>query len=198
MNNQGVGAEGLLAAQSVLAADGDDFGNDGRVEHLWVLKAIEHAEVYFNLLCAIDPKMLNKLSGSRETDDEIFADFRKSFPDLNVAKFSEDDIKSSKAKAEWREFCERWKHLEDYSLGSLLRLDSSGDYSEENTCISVKIQFLAIEIARNKGGYNDDLRKNFKPTPRKSKQQQAVEDASTAQVEAELKQVLSGQHPLLS
>ena len=40
MNNQGVGAEGLLAAQSVLAADGDDFGNDGRVEHLWVLKAI--------------------------------------------------------------------------------------------------------------------------------------------------------------
>jgi len=198
MNNQGVGAEGLLAAQSVLAADGDEFGNDGRVEHLWVLKAIEHAEVYFNLLCAIDPKMLNKLSGSRETDDEIFADFTKSFPDLNVAKFSEDDIKSTKAKAEWREFCERWKHLEDYSLGSLLRLDSSGDYSEENTCISVKIQFLAIEIARNKGGFNDNLRKNFKPTPRKSKQQQSQEDASTAEVEAELKQVLSGQHPLLS
>ena len=124
MNNQGVGAEGLLAAQSVLAADGDGFGNDGRVEHLWVLKAIgdcclfqflcrsnnlfnafsEHAEVYFNLLCAIDPKMLNKLSGSRETDDEIYADFQKSFPDLNVGKFSEDDIKSEKAKAEWREF----------------------------------------------------------------------------------------------
>ena len=93
---------------------------------------------------------------------------------------------------------ERWKHLEDYSLGSLLRLDSSKDYSEENTCISVKIQFLAIEIARNRGGFNDDLRKNFKPTPRKSKQQQAAEDASTAEVEAELKQVLSGQHPLLS
>merc|ERR1712038_264912 len=78
-------------------------------EHLWVLKAIEHAEVYFNLLCAIDPKMLNKLSGSRETDDEIFADFTKSFPDLDVAKFSEDDIKSAKAKAEWREFCGRFQ-----------------------------------------------------------------------------------------
>ena len=122
MSNHGVGAEGLLAAQSVLAADSDDFGNDGRVEHLWVLKAIglklwvwhksflnllsisEHAEVYFNLLCAIDPKMLNKLSGSRETDDEIFADFQKSFPNLDVSKFSEDEIKSDKAKAEWREF----------------------------------------------------------------------------------------------
>merc|ERR1712013_90782 len=154
------------------------------VEHLWVLKAIEHAEVYFNLLCAIDPKMLNKLSGSRETDDEIFADFQKSFPNLDASKFSEDEIKSDKAKAEWREFCEHWKHLKDYS--------------EENTCISVKIQFLAIEIARNRGGFNDDLRKNFKPTPRKSKEQQAAEDSATKEVEAELKQVLSGQHPLLS
>ena len=60
--------------------------------------------MYFNLLCAINPKMLNKLSGSRDTDDEIFADFTKSFPDLDVAKFSEDDIKSAKAKADWREF----------------------------------------------------------------------------------------------
>ena len=101
-------------------------------------------------------------------------------------------------RLQFKYFSERWKHLEDFSLGSLLRLDSSGDYSEENTCISVKIQFLAIEIARNKGGFNDNLRKNFKPTPRKSKQQQSQEDASTAEVEAELKQVLSGQHPLLS
>ena len=49
MNNQGVGAEGLLAAQSVLAADGDDFGNDGRVEHLWVLKAIGDLNIHNQL-----------------------------------------------------------------------------------------------------------------------------------------------------
>ena len=50
MNNQGVGAEGLLAAQSVLAADGDDFGNDGRVEHLWVLKAIGDLHIHNQLV----------------------------------------------------------------------------------------------------------------------------------------------------
>ena len=49
MNNQGVGAEGLLAAQSVLAADGEDFGNDGRVEHLWVLKAIGDCCVHLSI-----------------------------------------------------------------------------------------------------------------------------------------------------
>ena len=36
--NYGVGAEGLLAAQSVLSADSDAIGNDGRVEHLWAMK----------------------------------------------------------------------------------------------------------------------------------------------------------------
>ena len=38
-SNHGVGAEGLLAAQSALASDAE-LGNDGRVEHLWVLKAM--------------------------------------------------------------------------------------------------------------------------------------------------------------
>ena len=43
------GAEGLLAAQSVLSASPDNFGNDSRVEALWAVKAMEHAEVYFNV-----------------------------------------------------------------------------------------------------------------------------------------------------
>jgi hypothetical protein len=67
------------------------------------LASSEHAEVYFNLLCAVDPAML-KLTGSKDTDDEILEDFKKSFPDLNIAKFTEGDLKSDKAKADWREF----------------------------------------------------------------------------------------------
>ena len=51
------------------------MGNDGRVEELWALKAIEHAEVYFNLLCSVEPGRL-KLSGSQELDDRIFQDFQ--------------------------------------------------------------------------------------------------------------------------
>ena len=98
----------------------------------------------------------------------------------------------------------RYKHIEDFSLGSLLRLDSSKDYSEENTIIAIKIQFLAIEIARNRDGHNTELRKNFKPTPRKPKQKTAEAAETTRggvnmqEIEHELKQVLSGQHPMLS
>lgn len=199
--NHGVGAEGVLAAQSALTGEGE-FGNDGRVEQLWALKAIEHAEVYFNLLCAIDPSML-KLTGSRETDDEIYTDFKKSFPHLQVAKFTEEDLKAEQSKADWREFCGRYKHIEDFSLGTLLRMDSSLDYSEENTMISVKIQFFAIEIARNREGFNSELRNNFKPAPRKPKRKVEEEQVTRggvnmSEIEAELKQVLGGSHPLLS
>lgn len=63
----------------------------------------EHADVYWNLLCAVDPALL-KLSGSRESDDTIYKDFKESFPGLNVVKFVEDDLKSDKAKVAWREF----------------------------------------------------------------------------------------------
>ena len=101
-------------------------------------------------------------------------------------------------------FSGRYKHVEDFSLGSLLRLDSSKDYSEENTMIAVKIQFLAIEIARNREGHNSELRKHFKPAPRKPKQQEKEQEQVTRggtnmqEVEHELKQILGGSHPMLS
>ena len=201
LNNHGVGAEGLLAAQSVLGAGPDQLGNDGRVEELWALKAIEHAEVYFNLLCAVEPARL-KLTGNQELDDEIYKDFKETFPKLNIAILMEDDLKNEKAKSEWREFSNRYKHVEDFSLGCLLRLDSSKDYSEENTTLAIKIQFFAIEIARNREGFNDSLRSNYKPTPRapKPKNQPTVTrgGVNMSEIEHELQQVLGGSHPMLS
>jgi len=157
----------------------------------------EHADVYWNLLCAVDPALL-KLSGSRESDDTIYKDFKESFPGLTVVKFVEDDLKSDKAKVAWREFCERYKEMEDYNQGTLLRLDSGQEYSEANTTISVKIQFWAVEIARNREGHNSHVRKNFKPVPRGSFKKAEEEQVANSHVEAELMQVLSGQHPLLS
>ena len=210
LQNLGVGAEGLLAAKSALSAPSEHFGNDGRVEELWAMKAMEHAEVYFNLLCSVEPTRL-KLTGNRELDEEIYQDFKKSFPDLNVAKFSEEDLKNDAAKAAWRKFSERYKDVEDYSLGCLLRLDSSQDYTEENTTLAIKIQFFAIEIVRNKDGHNDALRSNFKPRQRAPKTKQSAEKPSEApagpvitqggvnmtEVEFELQQIFGGTHPLL-
>merc|ERR1712088_1098634 len=42
----------------------------------------------------------------------------------------------------------------DYNFGTLLRLNPNDDYSEKNTCFALRVQFLAIEIARNKEGSN--------------------------------------------
>lgn len=91
------------------------------------------------------------------------------------------DVKSlcCLASQTWRAFCNQFEGVvEDFNYGTLLRLDCEGDYTEENsifgTCASpqvcfervkltsatrflssvTRIQFLAIEIARNREGYN--------------------------------------------
>ena len=90
------------------------YGNDERIEALWAIKAMEHAEVYFNILCSVDPKEIKRLS---QNDDEIYEKFRKDFPDLNVANLEEmKDLKSTEMKAKWREFCNEFKHVEDFSF----------------------------------------------------------------------------------
>ncbi|KAH0518408.1 Protein PBDC1 [Microtus ochrogaster] len=55
----------------------------------------------------------------------------------------------------WRPFCLKFEGIvEDYNYGTLLRLDCSQGYTEENTIFAPRIQFFAIEIARNREGYN--------------------------------------------
>ena len=132
--------------------------------------AAVYAEVYFNLLCSMEPSIL-KLTGSQELDDRIYSEFKQSFPilGLDLHKFVEDDIKNEVSSEEWRKFSERFKDVDDYSQECLLRLDSSKEYTEENTVIVTKLQFLAIEIARNREGCNDSLRTNFKPTKRSAR-----------------------------
>ncbi len=92
--------------------------------------------------------------------------------------------------------------MEDYSFATLLRLDSNLDYSEENSIIVTKIQFYAVELARNKEGHNQDIRQKFKPTPRKSRPKAPKEAASAAtpnvnELEYELQQIITGNHKLL-
>lgn len=84
------------------------------------------------------------------------------FPKLNVEKFTNDDIKSPEEKIKWREYCEEYKEnrsVGDYNYGTILRLDATQDYSQENSTIVPRIQFYAIEVARNREGYNKKIRK---------------------------------------
>lgn len=39
----------LQQGASLLSRPADEFGNDGVVEEMWAVKAIDHAEVYFNV-----------------------------------------------------------------------------------------------------------------------------------------------------
>ena len=74
------------------------------------------------ILCSVDPKMIPRLS---QNDDEIYEKFRKDFPDMKVAALEEmKDLKSEGMKSKWRAFCEEFKHVEDYSFATLIRLNS--------------------------------------------------------------------------
>jgi len=122
------------------------------------MKAFHHAETYFKLISAVDPSLL-KLTPQ---DDEIYKKFREEYPDYKVDVINENDMKSTEGKAKWREFCECFKgKVEDYNMGSLLRLDCKEDINDKNTTLAPRIQFLAIEIARNREGLNSGLREKF-------------------------------------
>lgn len=148
----------LSSICSVLQQPGDSFGNDASLEMMWAVRAYEHAEIYFNLLVSVDPLFLN-LSPA---DDDIYKEFRKTFPALSVNVVNEEEIKSNESKAVWREFCNRFEgKVDDWNMATLLRLDCEKDVSESNTTIVPRIQFLAIEIARNREGANSLLRSLF-------------------------------------
>lgn len=157
----GVDPAAALGAAELLTRPASEFGNDPAVESLWAIKAVEHMEVYFNLISAVDPKIL-KLTPH---DDAIYKAFREQFPKLDVKHLVESEIKSEDSKKEWREFCIKFENIvEDFNFATLVRLDSEQDYAEENTTLVPRVQFYAIEIARNREGCNDSIRGKY---PRK-------------------------------
>ncbi|CAI9556249.1 unnamed protein product [Staurois parvus] len=147
-----LGATEALSVAQALSLPAESYGNDPNVEMVWAMKAYQHAEVYFNLIGSVDPRHL-KLT---KKDDVIYAAFRGDFPELCINVLDPENLKSPAAKEKWRPFCMKFEHeVEDFNYGTLLRLDSSKEYTEENTIFATRIQFYAIEIARNREGYND-------------------------------------------
>lgn len=43
-----------------------------------------------------------------------------------------------------------------------MRADTRGDYSERNTILVPRVQFYAIEIARNRENLNNEVKRHFK------------------------------------
>ncbi|KAK9467036.1 putative polysaccharide biosynthesis protein [Lipomyces arxii] len=126
------------------------------IEKQFAVKAVMQAQTYWNLL--------EKVKGSElrlsKLDDEIYEHFITDFPEYNsveaVDKISEDEMKSPKGKVRWRAFMNTYeKTVHDFNFGTLLRTGSKDEYGENTTIFVPRMQFLAVEIARNKHKLND-------------------------------------------
>ncbi|KAG8835829.1 hypothetical protein FRC17_000792 [Serendipita sp. 399] len=137
----------------------------------FAVKAVEHAQTYWNLLEAVPPSSL-KLT---RLDDEIHEHFSQEFPELiedpqKIKVLDEDWMKDPAGKERWRKFISAYeKRVGDFNFGSLIRTDSSGEYSETNSIFVTRMQFYAIEIARNRLGFNDRIHEEAQGEKEKEK-----------------------------
>jgi len=146
--------------------------NAVEIEKQFAVKAVEHAQTYWNLLEKVQPQDL-KLT---KLDDAIFDHLKQDFPELfeepydKIIKLDEDWMKSKDGKERWRKFIESYKDsVKDYNFGSLIRMDARDEYSETNTIFTTRIQFYAYEIARNRLGLNDKAHEIAKEEAAKEK-----------------------------
>ncbi|XP_006873807.1 PREDICTED: protein PBDC1 [Chrysochloris asiatica] len=141
----------LVSVAHALSLPAESYCNDPDIEMAWAMRAMQHAEVYYKLISSVDPQFL-KLT---KVDDQIYFEFREIFEKLRIDVLDPEELKSELAKEKWRPFCLKFDGIiEDFNYGTLLRLDCSQGYTEENTIFAPRIQFFAIEIARNREGYN--------------------------------------------
>lgn len=61
-----------------------------------------------------------------------------------------------------------------------MRADTKGDYSEQNTMLVPRVQFYAIEIARNREGLNNEVKKRYKCQSKANMEAQKQKTAVTA------------------
>ncbi|KAF8439187.1 putative polysaccharide biosynthesis protein, partial [Terfezia claveryi] len=127
--------------------------NHQDIERQFAVKAVLHAQTYWNIL--------EKVKGSdlrlTRLDQEIYEHFQQDFPEIDVSKVIDEDAMKNKAgKERWRTFMQAYeKRVEDFNFGTLMRNDPKAEYTETTTIFVQRMQFYAIEIARNKLGLND-------------------------------------------
>lgn len=143
------------------AIDAENAPNYEDMEKQFAVKAVQQMTVYWSIL--------EKLPGSKlrltRLDDEILEHFKQEFPDFDPAEeIDEDKMKSKEGKEKWRNFAMAYekgdKKVEDYNFGTMLRKSPKTEYGEKETMFAIRIQFYAIEIARNRAGLNDWIYEN--------------------------------------
>ncbi|RMZ72337.1 DUF757 domain [Pyrenophora seminiperda CCB06] len=142
-----------LATPRGMPVNPEETENFEDIEKQFAVKVVQHMETYW--------KILEKVPGSKlrltKIDDEIYEHLKKDFPDFDAsATLNEDEMKSKEGKEKWRKFIAEYeKKVGDYNFGTMIRANPSMEYSQEGTIFAVRMQFYAIEIARNREGLND-------------------------------------------
>lgn len=131
----------------------DEAGNMEDMEKQFAVKVVQHMQTYWSIL--------EKVKGSSlrltKMDDEIYQHLQEAFPEFDPAKtIDEDEMKSKTGKQRWRDFMMQYeKKIDDYNFGTMVRNNPKAEYDEDTTIFVPRMQFYAVEIARNKKGLND-------------------------------------------
>ncbi|KAF4509772.1 hypothetical protein G6O67_003910 [Ophiocordyceps sinensis] len=131
----------------------EDAGNMEEMEKQFAVKVVQHMQTYWSIL--------EKVKGSTirltKIDDDIYGHLKEAFPDFDpAATIDEDEMKSKSGKARWRAFMMVYENkVDDYNFGTMVRNSYKVEYEENTTIFVPRMQFYAIEIARNKNGLND-------------------------------------------
>ncbi|KAL1588005.1 hypothetical protein WHR41_03198 [Cladosporium halotolerans] len=139
------------------AENADNFED---IEKQFAVKVVQHMTTYWSIL--------EKMPGSKlrltKIDDDIHEHFLKEFPDYDLkATINEDEMKSKQGKERWRNFINTYEgKVDDYNFGTMLRANPAWEYGEKETIFAVRMQFYAIEIARNRAGLNDWIHEKAK------------------------------------
>lgn len=144
----------MAGAQRVPANfDANEADNLEDIEKQFAVKAVQHLETYWAIL--------EKVKGSTlrltKIDDEIHDHLCKDFPEFDPAEtIDENELKSPAGKKRWRDFMMAYeKKVDDYSFGTMLRSSPRDEYTQHGTIFVPRMQFYAVEIARNRKGLND-------------------------------------------
>ncbi|KAK7913933.1 hypothetical protein PG985_011636 [Apiospora marii] len=133
--------------------DASEAQNLEDMEKQFAVKVVQHMGTYWSIL--------EKIKGSQlrltKMDNEILEHLEKDFPEFDPAEpIDEDKMKSKEGKERWRNFMMAYeKKIDDYNFGTMVRADPKTDYTQEGSIFVPRMQFYAVEIARNKKGLND-------------------------------------------
>ncbi|KAK2752555.1 hypothetical protein FQN55_006668 [Onygenales sp. PD_40] len=141
--------------------DPENAQNLEDMEKQFAVKAVQQMTTYWAIL--------EKMPGSKlrltKMDDEIYEHFMEVFPEFDPAEtIDEDKMKSKEGKERWRSFIMPYeKKVDDYNFGTMLRSNPKFEYGEKETIFAVRMQFYAVEIARNRAGLNDWIYEQANP-----------------------------------